>query len=111
MSKSKKRMRVYNKFAGHCAYCGKKIRYEDMQIDHVVPKAHGGTDDISNLYPSCRRCNHYKRTSSIEGFRNMISQIPKKLMRDNYIYKVGVDFGFFGSEPEPVVFYFEKWKK
>jgi len=26
-------------------------------IDHIVPIARGGTDDVSNLAPACLRCN------------------------------------------------------
>lgn len=33
----KKRMIVYEKYDGHCAYCGEKIAYEDMQVDHFIP--------------------------------------------------------------------------
>lgn len=29
------RVRVYKKYAGRCAYCGKQIKYEDMQVDHI----------------------------------------------------------------------------
>lgn len=36
-----------------CDYCGGP--FED--IEHVIPRAQGGTDDISNLRPSCANCN------------------------------------------------------
>lgn len=62
ISKSK-REAVYRKYDGHCAYCGREIAYKDMQVDHFLPlRAWGiedaGTDDISNLMPACRMCNH-----------------------------------------------------
>lgn len=69
-----------------------------------------GTDGMDNLFPSCRSCNHYKRAHSVEYFRKMISEIPSKLARDNYIYKVGCNYGFFSSWPRHVEFYFEKVK-
>jgi len=31
------RQNVYNKYNGHCAYCGCHINYKDMQVDHIVP--------------------------------------------------------------------------
>lgn len=101
------RVEVYNKYDGRCAYCGKEIDIKDMQVDHIVPKCNGGTDDISNLNPSCRRCNHYKRASSLELFRIMIEEIPEKLMERQYIFKVGVDYGFFEPYKRKVKFYFE----
>lgn len=108
----KKRMIVYEKYDGHCAYCGEKIAYEDMQVDHFIPcRAWGiedpGTDNIENLMPACRTCNHYKRAHTLETFRRYIQEIPKKL-RQNYIYKVGLKYGNVADEEIPIVFYFEK---
>ena len=59
----KTRESVYAKYDGHCAYCGRSIDIRDMQVDHFLPlRAWGieeaGTDDISNLMPACRMCNH-----------------------------------------------------
>lgn len=112
MAISKKtRLAVYKKFDGHCAYCGREIAYKDMQVDHFQPlRAWGiddaGTDDISNLMPSCRMCNHYKRANSLETFRRYIQEIPKKL-HDNYIYKVGVVYGNVIENEKPIKFHFE----
>lgn len=39
-----------------CCYCGGYAR----TVDHLLPKAHGGTDDPSNLVAACRRCNSAK---------------------------------------------------
>lgn len=115
MAISKKtREAVYRKYNGHCAYCGRAIAYKDMQVDHFQPlRAWGiedaGMDDISNLMPSCRMCNHYKRANTLETFRRYIQEIPKKL-RENYIYKVGLVYGNVVEREKPIVFYFEKWK-
>ena len=70
------RAAVYEKYDGHCAYCGRKIEYKDMQVDHMIPQVTfyekveiGDVNDMSNLMPACRQCNHYKRANSIEIFR------------------------------------------
>ena len=34
-------MKIYRKYQGHCAYCGKQMVYSEMQIDHIVPKLNG----------------------------------------------------------------------
>ena len=113
MSVSKsKREAVYRKYDGHCAYCGREIAYKDMQVDHFQPlRAWGiedaGTDDLDNLMPACRMCNHYKRANSLETFRRYIAEIPRKL-RENYIYKVGIVYGEIAEQAHPVKFYFEQ---
>ena len=108
-----KREAVYKKYDGHCAYCGRKLEYKDMQVDHFRPLrawgiADAGTDDLDNLMPSCRMCNHYKRANSLETFRRYIEEIPRKL-GTNYIYKVGIVYGEVTENPHPVKFYFEQF--
>lgn len=105
------RFQVYNKYGGHCAYCGKKIEYKDMQVDHIDPQRlyadKAIADRYENLNPSCRRCNHYKRAHSLETFREMLRTLHKR-MRDIYINKVAEDYGIIKIEPWDGVFYFER---
>lgn len=102
------RQQVHEKYGGHCAYCGKEIEIKDMQVDHMIPLRLGGADEMSNYMPACRQCNHYKRGNSLEGFRKMIEQIPTKLERDSYIYRVGINYGNVIPHEMPIVFYFER---
>jgi hypothetical protein len=39
-----------------------------LEVEHLVPRASGGTDDESNLWLSCSLCNRYKgsRTTGID---------------------------------------------
>ena len=101
------RLQIFNKYGGHCAYCGKALKYKDMQVDHLIPLRSGGADDVKNYMPACRSCNHYKRGNSLEAFRKMIEKIPQKLQRDSYIFRVGVDYGFFEVWDRNIAFYFE----
>lgn len=116
----KQREQIYAKCNGHCAYCGKELEYKDMQVDHVIPqrrataKAGRGRlpiemiETIDNMMPSCRSCNHYKRAHNLETFRRYIEEIPMKLSRDNYIYKVGVRYNLIEEHPRKIKFYFEQ---
>ena len=94
--KKKTRVAVYKKFDGHCAYCGRHIAYNNMQVDHFKPQRawnpeDSGTDDIENL----------------KTFRRYIAEIPRKL-QENYIYKVGIAYGNVLENPKAIKFYFEK---
>ena len=111
------RKKVYEKFKGHCAYCGKSIVYEDMQVDHFIPKRsrveeldYVGEKDvingINNLMPSCRRCNHYKRSYSIKDFRHMIRTLHERIEKI-YIAKVAIDYGIITINKHSGIFYFE----
>ena len=102
------REKVYQKCLGHCAYCGCALDYKDMQIDHVKPLRVGGSDEISNMLPTCRSCNHYKATFDLEQFREYVHQIPKRLKRDSIPFQVGFRFGVVSCQTEPVKFYFEE---
>ena len=105
------RMDVYRKMDGHCAYCGCVLKYEDMQVDHVVPLngwSQRGSDTLDNMLPACRSCNHYKSTMSLENFRKMVENMPVALARDSVTYKNAVRFGLVVPDPRPIVFYFER---
>ena len=115
----KVREAVYDKYQGHCASCGKKLEYKDMQLDHMIPRqrehfkkyTEEEIECFENYMPSCRRCNHYKRAHSLETFREMIETIPQKLVRDSYIYKVGLDYNLIEEHPHKIEFYFENHEK
>jgi 5-methylcytosine-specific restriction endonuclease McrA len=46
-----------------CHYCGNPA----TSVDHIIPKALGGTDDRANLAPACARCNSSKRDRPAPG--------------------------------------------
>ena len=111
----KTRQQIHKKYNGHCAYCGKEINYKDMQVDHIRPKrewVEALVEDydincIENLNPSCRRCNHYKRSLNLEGFREYMKTIHERIEK-NYINKVGIDYGVVTIKPFDGIFYFER---
>jgi 5-methylcytosine-specific restriction endonuclease McrA len=49
-----------------CAYCG--VSGVSLELDHVVPRSHGGSDRESNRVPACHRCNQQKGNQSIQEF-------------------------------------------
>lgn len=55
VTKNSFRREIINAWNGCCAYCG--CEPEKITLDHVVPKAKGGTTDRANLVPACACCN------------------------------------------------------
>ena len=106
----KLRDEVYLKYDKHCAYCGKEITIEKMQIDHIISKRLGGTNNLENLNPSCRRCNYYKAGNTLEGFRKALLTLHERLLKV-YIVRIAIDYGLLELKPFNGVFYFEKVSK
>ncbi len=59
-----------------CAYCD--AQHLPLQVEHIQPKARGGTDRLANLTLSCRSCNIAKGTQDIRDF---LAQQPERLTR------------------------------
>ncbi len=56
------RARVRIQAKNQCGYCRSLQKYVlgVLEIEHIIPKALGGTDDEENLWLSCRLCNSFK---------------------------------------------------
>lgn len=52
-----------------CCSCGKTAGEVKLQVDHVIPLARGGMDDISNFQTLCQACNQRKSHSSDPRFQ------------------------------------------
>ncbi len=57
---------LLEKWGRKCAYCDKQD--VQLQIEHIHPRAKGGSNRISNLTLSCEKCNQNKGTNSIDEF-------------------------------------------
>ncbi len=47
---------------GLCHYCGVKVAFSDITMDHLLPLARGGRSTKDNLVPSCKACNNLKKS-------------------------------------------------
>jgi 5-methylcytosine-specific restriction endonuclease McrA len=57
------RTRVRERAGNRCEYC--QLHQDDsplavLHVEHIIPKAHGGSDDLGNLAPACIDCNLHK---------------------------------------------------
>ena len=52
---------VFERDRNQCQSCGKTDRETQLTIDHIIPLALGGTNDISNLQTLCNTCNSQKK--------------------------------------------------
>ena len=63
-----------------CIYCGTT---KNLVVDHLVPIAHGGTDDTDNLGLACKQCNSGKagRTPELAGMSILTPSAVTALQR------------------------------
>lgn len=54
------RRAVLDRDDGRCQYCWVSFPPEHLQLDHVVPLAHGGLTTRDNLVAACGPCNQVK---------------------------------------------------
>jgi 5-methylcytosine-specific restriction endonuclease McrA len=57
---------LLEKWGRRCAYCG--AQDTPLQIEHIVPRARGGSHRVSNLTLACGPCNQQKGTQTAEEF-------------------------------------------
>lgn len=71
-------MREYllNKWGRECAYCG--AQNVPLQVEHIHPRAAGGSDRVSNLTLACQPCNQQKGAQDINTF---LAKDPQRLAR------------------------------
>ena len=69
---------LLNKWGRKCAYCSKEGA--PLQIEHIQPKAQGGTNRISNLCLACEKCNTRKGTQDIKIFLKKKSEVLKSIL-------------------------------
>ena len=67
---------LLEKWSRQCAYCGAKD--VPLQIEHIHSRAKGGSNSITNLTLSCKRCNIKKGTKDIKVF---LKKDPSKLSK------------------------------
>jgi 5-methylcytosine-specific restriction endonuclease McrA len=65
---------LLEKWGRQCAYCG--VKDVPFQIEHIHPRAKGGSNSITNLTLSCEKCNTKKGTKDIKDF---LKKAPSKL--------------------------------
>jgi len=64
-------MRLYLSIGKSCTYCHQYIRVEDIEAEHVVPLSRGGSNSLTNIVPSCGKCNRDKSDMTPEEWKGI----------------------------------------
>ena len=65
---------LLEKWGRQCAYCG--VKDVPFQVEHIHPRAKGGSNSITNLTLSCEKCNTKKGTKDI---KDILKKDPSRL--------------------------------
>ena len=70
---------LLEKWGHKCAYCGAKN--VPLQVEHLMPKSRGGTNQVDNLTLACGPCNQKKRnqTAAEFGYPHLHAQARQSL--------------------------------
>ncbi len=64
------RIRVMKRDRFRCTYCGAPGTDVELEIDHIIAVARGGSHHISNLTTACRNCNQTKGAGDAPAARD-----------------------------------------
>lgn len=79
------RFEVFKRDKFTCKYCGAKAPDVIVEVDHIVPVAKGGKNNMLNLVTACKACNGGKSdkplcdTASIDASRAQADAIQERL--------------------------------
>lgn len=76
----KVRYEVLKRDSFTCQYCGRMAPEVILEVDHIIPVAEGGDEEMFNLITSCRDCNRGKGKTTISD--QTVIEKQKKQLKD-----------------------------
>ena len=72
------RQNIFERDSYTCQYCGELKDRRDLNLDHVIPRDHGGTTTWENVVCSCIPCNTRKGNRRPPGASMKLIRKPKR---------------------------------
>ncbi|MCL2640937.1 MAG: HNH endonuclease [Phycisphaerales bacterium] len=79
------RRNIYARDHSTCQYCGKRFPTQDLSLDHVIPRSHGGKTTWENLVCACVYCNAKKGGRTPQQAHMHLLKTPVKPKRNPVI--------------------------
>lgn len=67
---------LFNRDNWQCQFCGTKLNWENITIDHVMPSSRGGQTSWMNCVAACKPCNKRKANKTPEEAGMRMLQRP-----------------------------------
>ncbi len=71
------RENIYLRDEYSCQYCGVKLSFKELTLDHVIPLSNNGPRNWSNLVSCCRGCNQKKANKTLHEAGMKLRSEPK----------------------------------
>jgi hypothetical protein len=111
------RREVLSRDKSACVLCGKRLRYKEATMDHIIPYGAGGESTLVNLVTMCKDCNQSKGMDRRPELLNLTIKFPgvdpdilekkafqiimdKGLMRKAYEWSGNLMCGFLEIKPQ-----------
>ena len=72
------RYEVLKRAKFRCELCGISAKDKGLEVDHIIPRNNGGSDDITNFQSLCYSCNAMKRDRDDTDFRGIVDSYEKR---------------------------------
>lgn len=111
-----KRKMIWEKSKGKCWYCGCDLK-DRWDADHFHPVIrHPETkkmlcpefDVIENLVPSCKPCNNFKHSNTIDGFKFIINEQFDNVPKNSTGMRQLMRLGLVDIDRKPIEFWYER---
>jgi hypothetical protein len=95
---SEQRLNLYNIYEGHCTFCGREVKYEDMVACNIT----------GYHLPSCKTCYNSSYRHDLDSFRSKIEQTIKHFYNSRVGTLLYCYSGLNTTLSKNVIFHFEK---
>lgn len=72
------RYQVLKESGGRCALCGITKTDSPLDVDHIIPRSRGGSNEKENLQALCIKCNRSKGSKDKTDFRKTKAAVGEK---------------------------------
>lgn len=76
-----------------CKCCGKWFLKKDIDIDHIIPRNRGGTDELWNLQSMCKHCNRQKQDDVQGTVPDLAQSVITNIANGRQIDNIGQTIG------------------
>ncbi|QIB27924.1 HNH endonuclease [Caloranaerobacter azorensis] len=88
---NKDKLYIYQRDLKRCFYCGKKLKFHQITLDHYFPVSKGGTNDVFNLVTCCKKCNKLKADFLPQDYEAVILKLFLTAVIDDKIIGKGLN--------------------